>query len=43
MIDLDDEDDVRISNELIKGKEAKISELHANLGRSQYVIDFLEL
>ena len=43
MIDLDDEDEVRITNALIKSKEAKISELQANLGRANNVINFLKL
>ena len=43
MIDLDDEDEIRITNMLIKRKEAKISELEANLGRAKNVINFLEL
>ena len=43
MIDLDDEDEVKITNMLIKIKDAKISELQANLGREKNVINFLEL
>ena len=34
LIDLDDEDEERITNALIRGKDAKISELQANLGRA---------
>ena len=43
LIELDDEDEVRITNALIRGKDAKISELQANLGRAKNVINFLEL
>ena len=43
MIDLDDEDEERITSALIRGKDAKISELQANLGRENNVINFLEL
>ena len=43
LIDLQDEDAERITNTLIKIKDAKISELQANLGREKSVINFLEL
>ena len=42
LIDLDDEDEVRITNALIRRKEAKISELQYNIHRAQYVFGFLE-
>ena len=43
LIDLDDEDEVRITNALIRDKDANISELQANIGRARNVINFLEL
>ena len=45
LIDLEDEDEdeERITNMLLKTKDAKISELQANLGRAKNVINFLEL
>lgn len=43
MINLDDEDEIRIKNALIRGKDANIIELQANLGRAKNVIYFLEL
>ena len=42
MIELDEEDEDRITSVVIKSKEANISELQANLDRAQYVIGFLE-
>ena len=42
MIDLDEEDEDRITNAVMRGKEVNISELQANLDRAQYVIHFLE-
>ena len=42
MIDLGEEDEDKITSATIKGKEANISELQANLDKEKYVIDFLE-
>lgn len=42
LIDLYEEDEDKITHEIIKGKETKINEIQANLERGKYVIDFLE-
>lgn len=42
LTDLDEEDEDKITSAEIKGKEAKISELQANIEREKFVIDFLE-
>ena len=43
MIYLEDEDEEIITNMLLKRKDAKISELQANIGRAKNVINYLEL
>ena len=42
MIELDEENEDRVTSVVIRSKEENISELEANLDREQYVIDFLE-
>ena len=43
LIDLDDDNEERITNMLLKSKDARITELQANLGRAKNVINYLEL
>ena len=42
LIEIDEEDEDRVTSAMIRRKEANISELQANLDRAQYVIEFLE-
>ena len=43
LIELESEDEERITNMLLKSKDAQIRELQTNLGRAKNVINFLEV
>ena len=42
LVHLDEDDNDKITNAAIKGKNSKISEFHTNLDTTRYVIHFLE-
>ena len=42
LVDLDEDENEKIANAAIKGKDFKIKELQTNLDSAKYVINFLE-